>query len=205
MNGLHFIASNFRPKEFWHNGDRVESRSFQELMKILDDKKVNKLTPADWEGDRDISGVRVEWLHPLSDREETPPFQKKLGLNDNSLVLKLTYGGKSFLFPGDLERAGEDLMISNAGSRLQSDILLVPHHGGRSSSSKSFLERVRPSLCVTSSGRGNPFGLPHPEALQRLKDIGCRTIRIDQMGAVQISVRPNRFKVRSYLGGDMSR
>lgn len=205
MNGLHFIASNFKPKEFWHNGDRVESRSFLELMKILDDKKINKLTPADWQGERDISGVRVEWLHPLSDRQEPPPSQKEPDLNDNSVVLKLTYRGKSFLFPGDLENAGEELVISNTGPRLQSDILLAPHHGGRRSSSKSFLERVKPEICVISSGRGNPFSLPHPETLQRLEDAGCRTIRIDQMGAVQITVGPNRFKIRSYLGGDMGR
>ncbi len=204
MNGLRFIASNFRPKEFWHNGDKGVSRSFKDLMKILDDKRTNKLTPADWKGGREISGVRIELLHPLSERGETALSHRGLGLNDNSLVLKFSYGGKSFLFPGDLERAGEEVVMSTSGSLLESDILLAPHHGGRSSSSESFLERVRPSICVISSGSGNRFSFPHPETLQRFTDIGCRTIRIDQMGAVEISVGPDRVKIRSYLGGDMS-
>jgi competence protein ComEC len=205
MNGLRFIASNFRPKEFWHNGDKGESRSYKDLMNILYDKKTNKLTPADLKGGREVSGVRIELLHPLFEQGETPISHRRLGLNDNSLVLKFSYEGKSFLFPGDLERAGEEVVMSNSGSLLKSDILLAPHHGGRSSSSKSFLERVRPSICVISSGSGNPITFPHPETLKRLTDIGCRTIRIDQMGAVQISVGPDRYKIRSYLGGDMSK
>jgi len=205
MNGLRFIASNFRPKEFWHNGDKGESRSYKDLMKILHDKKTKKLTPADLKGGREVSGVRIELLHPLFEQGETPLSHRRLGLNDNSLVLKFSYEGKSFLFPGDLERAGEEVVMSNSGSLLKSDILLAPHHGGRSSSSKSFLERVRPSICVISSGSGNPITFPHPETLKRLTDIGCRTIRIDQMGAVQISVGPDRYKIRSYLKGTLSR
>jgi competence protein ComEC len=201
MNGLRFIASNFRPKEFWHNGDKGRSRSFKDLMKILNEKRTKKVTPADWKRSREISGVQIELLHPLSERGETPLSHRGLGLNDNSLVLKFSYEGKSFLFPGDLERAGEEVVISNSGSLLKSDILLVPHHGGRSSSSKLFLERVRPSICVISSGSGNPINFPYPETLQRLTDIGCRTIRIDQKGAVEIFVGPDRFKIRSYLGG----
>jgi competence protein ComEC len=203
MNGLRFIASNFRPKEFWHNGDTGESLSFKDLMKILNEKRTKKVTPADWKGGREISGVRIELLHPLFEQGETPISHRRLGLNDNSLVLKFSYGGKSFLFPGDLERAGEEVVMSNSGSLLKSDILLAPHHGGRHSSSKSFLESVRPSICVISSGSGNPITFPHPETLKRLTDIGCRTIRIDQMGAVEISVGPDRFKISSYLGGEL--
>jgi competence protein ComEC len=204
MNGLRFIATNFQPKEFWHNGDKGESRAYEDLMKILDDRKTEKLTPADWKGVREIAGVKIELLHPLFEHGETPLSHGRLGLNDNSLVLKFSYGGKSFLFPGDLERKGEEVVMSNSGSLLKSDILLAPHHGGKHSSSKSFLERVDPEICVISSGSSNPNTFPHPETLQRFKDIGCRTIRIDQMGAVQISVGPDRFKIRSYLKGDMS-
>jgi competence protein ComEC len=205
MNGLRFIASNFRPKEFWYNGDKGKSSSFKELIKILDEKGINKLTPIDWKGVLDISGVRIELLHPLFEHRKTYQPHRTLGLNDNSLVLKFSYRGKSFLFPGDLERAGEKVVMSNSGSLLKSDILLAPHHGGKHSSSKLFLEKVRPSFCIISSGSGNSFSFPHPQTLQRFEDIGCRTIRIDQMGAVQISVGPDRFKIRSYLGGELSR
>lgn len=205
MNGLRFIASNFLPDEFWYNGDKGNSLSFMNLMKILDEHGTNKLTPMDWDGAREISGVRIELLHPLINHQGNFRYQRKLGLNDNSLVLKFSYGGKSFLFPGDLEKAGEAFVMSNRGSLLKSDILLAPHHGARKSSSKSFLKRVEPEICVISSGGGNPGTFPHSETLQRFMEIGCRTLRIDQLGAVQISVGPDRFKIKSYLGGDMSR
>ncbi|UCE64315.1 MAG: hypothetical protein JSU59_04015, partial [Nitrospirota bacterium] len=100
---------------------------------------------------------------------------------------------------------GEKVMMSTSGSRLKSNILLAPHHGGRNSSSIAFLEKVRPEICVISSGTPTPNTFPHPETLQRFKDIGCRTIRIDQTGAVQISLGPERFKIRSYLGGELNR
>jgi competence protein ComEC len=205
MNGLRFIASNFRPKEFWHNGDKGESRSFKDLMTILRGKKIKKVTPADWKESREISGVQIELLHPSSGGGEIPLSYSGLGVNDNSLVLKFSYEGKSFLFPGDLESAGEEVVMSNSGSLLKSDILLAPHHGGKHSSSKQFLDKVRPGVCVISSGSSNPLRFPHPETLQRLTDIGCRIIRIDQVGAVEISVGQELYEIRSYLKGALPR
>ncbi|MDB4444404.1 DNA internalization-related competence protein ComEC/Rec2 [bacterium] len=199
MNGLRFIASHFRPKEFWYNGDRVESESFMELLGILDSGETKILTPTQLQNGKDISGVKIEYLHPLPERRGESSRQPALGLNDNSLVLKITYGGKSFLFPGDLEKAGEAVVTKNSGSLLKSDVMLVPHHGGRSSCSKPFLDMVRPSIAIVSSGKGNRFGSPHPETRQRLEDIGCRIIQINRVGAVRISVRPGRFEVKSYL------
>jgi competence protein ComEC len=199
MNGLRFIASNFQPKEFWYNGDRRENRSFRELMKIVESKKLKKLLPSDLRGKREISGVKIELLHPLSESDRKQPFPRATELNNNSLVLKISYKGKSLLFPGDLGRLGEEAVISNAGPLLKSDILLTPHHGSRYSGSKRFLQMVGPNICVISSGSGNYFGFPHLETLKRLKRIGCRTIRIDQVGAVQLSVEPNQIKVRSFL------
>jgi competence protein ComEC len=203
MNGLRFIAAHFQPKEFWYNGDLVENRPFRELMNILDSKKIKRFLPFDLSRGREISGVKIELLHPLYDMNRRQPYQKTQGLNDRSLVLKFSYEGKSILFPGDLEMLGEEMIVSNVGHLLKSDILLAPHHGSKTSCSRPFLQMVRPRICIISSGSGSYFGFPHMETMQRLNEIGCRIVRIDQVGAVQVSIGPNKFEIKSFLdGGD---
>ncbi len=204
MNGLRFIASHFHPKEFWHNGYRVRNHSFMELMKIVEERKIKKRLPFHLQGVREISGVKVELLHPYSEERKEQLVENTEGMNNHSLVLKLSYGGKSLLFPGDLERAGEESVISRAGSLLKSDILLAPHHGSRNSCSKAFLQMVRPQTCIISSGYGNYLGFPHSETLKRLTSVGSQVLRIDQVGAVQLALGPNRFEGRSFLEGALT-
>jgi competence protein ComEC len=199
MNGLRFIARNFHPKEFWYNGDEVETASFKELMAIIESKKIKKFLPADLASGREINGVKVEIIHPFPDTCSTDIFDRGTKLNNNSLVLKISYGGKSFLFPGDLERQGEEVIVSNAGQVLKSDILLSPHHGSKSSSSREFLRMVRPQVCIISSGEGNFFGFPHQKTLESLRDIGCRVIRIDKAGAVQCRVGGKKFDISTFV------
>lgn len=199
MNGLRFIAGSFHPEEFWHNGDEVETGTFKELMAIIKEKEIKRLLPADLVGGRQINGVTVEILQPAPDTRSSDFYNEKTGLNNNSLVLKITYKGKAFLFPGDLEQAGEEVLVANAGVALKSDILLSPHHGSKNSSTEAFLKMVRPDICVISSGEGNFFGFPHEQTLKRLKDIGCRAIKIARTGAVQCIVGSDEFKVRTFI------
>jgi competence protein ComEC len=199
MNGLRFIAKAFHPREFWYNGDLVETLSFKELIGIVESRRIKKLLPDDLSEGREINGVKIEVLHPLGGGKCRISHDNGTGLNNNSLVLKISYAGKSFLFPGDLEREGETVLISDAGHAIKSDILLSPHHGSQSSSTREFLRRVRPDICVISSGEGNHFGFPHERTLERLSEIGCRVIRIDRAGAVKCTVGTDRFEIKTFL------
>ena len=199
MNGLRFIARAFHPKEFWYNGDQVETAPFKELMAIVQSKGIKTLLPVDLTGGRQINGVKVDLLHPEPGVHSLNPYDNKARLNNNSLVLKISYGGRSFLFPGDVEKPGEEILVSNAGRALKSHILLSPHHGSKSSSSLAFLRLVQPRICVISSGEGNFFGFPHQQTLKRLNDIDCIILRTDQAGAVQFLVSPAQFKVWTFL------
>jgi competence protein ComEC len=199
MNGLHFIASHFHAKEFWSNGDDVEKESYKDLMKILEEKEIKRLFPVDLMTDREISGVRVDVLHPRPDQKKLRFSENSGELNNRSLVLRLTYGGKSTLFPGDVEQTGEETLVSSAGGLLKSDILLVPHHGSKSSCSELFLREVQPSLCIISCGWGNYFRFPHSETLRRLEEVGCEIIRIDQVGSIGLSIAPGYFEMNSLL------
>ena len=163
---------------------------------------IKKLFPGDLMKGREISGVRIKVLHPKPDQDKARFSKGSGGSNNRSLVLRLTYGGKSALFPGDVEQAGEEILVSSAGHHLKSDILLAPHHGSKSSCSVLFLQEVKPSLCIISCGRGNYFGFPHSETLRRLEEVGCEIVRIDQVGSVRLSIAPGYFEMRSFLNED---
>lgn len=200
MNGLRFVAANFGPKEFWHNGDRVERESFTELMSILEQENITRKLPHDLRYGREISGVKIRLLHPPGNRDlARRKNHQPIKLNNNSMVLKLSHEGKSLLFPGDLEKTGEDVLGSNAGPLLKSGILLAPHHGSKGSCSEAFLRMVRPHLCIISCGSGNYFGFPHEQTLRRLEAVGCKTLRTDRDGAVRLSIGRGRFAVSTFL------
>ena len=191
LGGLLFIAGHFGPKEFWYNGEKLESPNFQKLTALLDAKGISRRTPAHLKEGREISGARVEVLHPVEE------FLSRKS-NDNSLVLRISYGGTSFLFPGDLEATGEQALVARAGPQLKSDVLLIPHHGSKSSSSLAFLESVRPEVCIISAGKGNPFGFPSQDILRRLRGAGCKIIRMDEAGATEVSIGKKGLQIRSF-------
>jgi competence protein ComEC len=199
MEGLRFIASHFGPKEFWYNGEKPDVPGFHELMRIVKEKGIKVLTPRDLKEGRDIGGVHITVIHPPGVENAERFWGKALKSNDRSLVLRISDKGRSFLFPGDLESTGEEILLLPEGERLKSDVLLAPHHGSRGSCTTAFLENVAPRICVISSGSGNPFGFPHPETLMRLQRAGCKIMRTDQLGAIEVTAGPEGLQVRSFL------
>ena len=112
------------------------------------------------------------------------------------------HAGTSILFPGDLEEMGEKELLELTGPRVKSDILLSPHHGSRTSSSKAFLTMVAPKVCVISSGEDRFGRFPHPSVLKRLAQMGCESICISDSGAVTVRVEPEGFDIHSFLSKD---
>ncbi len=108
--------------------------------------------------------------------------------NDTSLVVKLVYGGTSFLFAGDSETASEEALTSYyRNGELDCDFLKVGHHGANTSSSEEFLKSVTPEIAAISCEKFNDYGHPRDEVLQRLYDSGCQTVlRTDVLGTVVV-------------------
>lgn len=104
-------------------------------------------------------------------------------LNNNSIVMKVTYGDTSFLFTGDAEREAE-LDIIDSGYDLSADVLKVGHHGSSTSTSYVFLREVMPEYAVISCGKNNSYGHPHEETLSRLSDEGAVIYRTDESGHI---------------------
>lgn len=103
--------------------------------------------------------------------------------NDTSIVTKITYGETSFLFTGDAESETEDFLL-NSGEDLTAAVLKVSHHGSRSASSAEFLAAVQPEYSVISVGKGNSYGHPAEEVLERLNDTGTTILRTDLSGDI---------------------
>lgn len=105
-----------------------------------------------------------------------------LAPNDASLVLRASYGRTAFLFPGDVEAAGEAAALARGG--LDADVVKIPHHGSRRSSSGAFAAAVGARHAVASVGARNRYGFPHAEALARWRAAGAAVLRTDE-GAIR--------------------
>ena len=144
---------------------------------------------------RVIDGVTIEVLHPLNGPERSA--FPELGENDNSLVLRLTYGQTHVLLPGDVEKDGEALLLSR-GADVSADILKAPHHGSRTSSTTDFIRAVHPKYVVFCVGLRNQFGFPAPEIEQRYAEAHCERYRTDLDGAVTFSSDGEHITARPY-------
>ncbi len=105
-------------------------------------------------------------------------------LNNMSLVIKLTYKNKTFLFMADAESEEEANLIRQYNQGLKADVLKVGHHGSDSSSSLDFLTLVQPQYAVISVGKDNDYGHPHGATLNALQEVGAKVFRTDRDGTI---------------------
>lgn len=149
------------------------TETFQSFVKYLAQRGKQITVPTAGETYA-LGGAQVQILGPLHRAEDS---------NDNSIVLKVSFGASSFLFTGDAERAEEQDLL-NAGVNLQSTVLKVGHHGSDTSTSYPFLRAVAPQYAVISVGAGNSYGHPTEAVLSRLRDAGVTTFRTDMQGEI---------------------
>jgi competence protein ComEC len=133
-------------------------------------------------------GVWLDILHP-----PTPLLANTTSdVNNNSVVIRLTYGQFSLLLTGDVGQEGEETLLAS-GQALPSVALKVPHHGADTSLTLRFLEMVDPQLAIISLGADNRFGHPHRVTLDKLHDI--HTYRTDQQGTIEVVSDGERYWV----------
>jgi competence protein ComEC len=134
-----------------------------------------------WEWD----GVRFEFLHP-------PSGWENVRRNNQSCVLRVEAGGAAMLLTGDIERLAEGALM---GTAVKADVLLVPHHGSRTSSSEDFIAAVAPRWAVVPAGYRNRFGHPAHDVVERYRRAGVSVLRTDLDGAVSIALRRGSVEV----------
>ncbi|MGE5855851.1 MAG: ComEC/Rec2 family competence protein, partial [Syntrophaceae bacterium] len=187
-NGLPYILDNFDVKEVWTNGDETLVDFGAALTETMRRKGIAPRLLTSKSAPVDIGGVRIRVLNPgtgpsadtaLSDRE----------INERSLVLQFRWGETAFLLPSDIGEPTESTLASRCKD-LKSGILLAPHHGSAYSSSKAFLNSVRPETVVISTGR--PV---RDDVFERLRMTGAAVYRTDIHGAIRVTADGRRYEV----------
>ncbi len=152
-NGLGFIIERFHPEIVYTNGQLGQADSYTDLLGMAVREKIPVRA----------AGVQ-KTLHKDSLCSLTCLGMPGLPMenfsdNNRSLVLQLQCGKKSFLFPGDIEKGAEALLVQKKVP-VQADVLLAPHHGSKTSSSRAFIDAVKPKLIVVSAGRSKKGVFP---------------------------------------------
>ncbi len=128
----------------------------------------------------------------------SPPEQSFKDENDNSCVLKIETKQGSILLTGDIEVIAEKYLISNASEMLPADVLISPHHGSKTSSTKGFLEVVAPRLILIPADAPNRFSFPHAVVLERYKHLGAQYLVTGRTGAITVKSVDSRLEVETY-------
>lgn len=174
------------------HGDSDHAGGAASLMAALPIRRLLSSVPG-WPGERCAAGqswiwddVRFTLLHPP---EPVPDNASGTGKsrrkrNNHVCVLRVEAAGQAILLTSDIEAAEEKRLLAERGEQLRAEVLVVPHHGSRSSSTPAFVEAVGARHAIYSVGYRNRFGHPHPGILARYET--ARTWRTDRDGAIEI-------------------
>jgi len=140
-----------------------------------------------------LGNARIRVLHPSEPDWERPRIR-----NDDSVVLEAVCGDVALLLTGDVG-ADVEREIAPQLTPARTRILKVAHHGSRTSSAAALLEAWRPQIALISAGRGNTFGHPTPEVLERLRSIGAQIYRTDRDGEITVESDCRSVGVRTFI------
>lgn len=182
VGGLPFVATTFPVGEFWEAAPGGNGPLYDRLRSALAARQVPVRNLSAGDTFELPGGVTLQVLSPPPTAEEAVD---DTGMNENSLVFRLTHGSLSILCTADTGFPAEEQMLA-AGGDLKSTVLKVGHHGSRFSTSETFLDRVAPRLALISAGKGNSFGLPAARTVDLLASRGIETYRTDRDGTVEL-------------------
>ena len=190
VGGARFLLNTFPVGEVWEGPAPASDPWYRDLDDALAAAGVPRRTVS--------RGVRTSWDGVAIDVLGPGPVGRRpwKTRNDDSLVLRLEQGRVRILLAGDVEGRGEAALDT-----VPADVLKVPHHGSRSSSTPAFVAASSPRVALASVGFRNRFGHPHPEVVERYRRAGAAFFRTDLDGAVTVSTDGRRVWIRSARSG----
>jgi competence protein ComEC len=194
--GLVSILRLFPTQHLLTNGSPVTSDYVRDLLTASQRWSTRHHTaqegPRQWQWER----LQVTVLAPPDSTAQPPTAWTPRNENDRSLVLRLQYGTVRLLLTGDIEQATERWLLAQ-GLDVRADILKVPHHGSKTSTSLAFVQQVQPRVSIISTGADNPYGHPHPQVLDVLARQGIEIWRTDEHGAITMTSDGTGYQIRA--------
>ena len=186
IGGFQAVAEAFEIGEVFDVGYPHTTKTYERMLNTIDQKDIGyNIARA---GDR----INVD---PALDIAILHPAQLIDDVNNNSIVLKVSYGDIDIMLTGDAEAQAEAEMIARSKGELDAEVLKVGHHGSRTSTTDTFLAAVSPEVAVIMCGIGNTYGHPHQEALASLSSAGVKIYRTDLAGDIIIKSDGRSYQV----------
>ena len=190
IGGLPALVSDFHPRQLWTGA--TSSNPAWTALRDRAARDAVQIVPFTAPAHFTFGGAEFDVLAPLPDYipVDTPH-------NNDSLVLRVRYGARSFLLTGDVERPIERQMLA-ANEVPLTDVLKVAHHGSRTSSTDDFLDAARPAFALISAGLDNSYGHPNRDVLDRLADRHTAVFRTDRQGLITVLTDGRRLTVQPF-------
>jgi len=197
IGGCFAILENLKVEKIILGLQSKESDQLKDLIKIAKEKKIEIKVVKSGDKLKIEKEVYIDILWPIEGEmvQENP-------LNNNSLVCKLIYKNFSMLFTGDIEKESEEKIVQfyKNTNKLNSNILKIAHHGSKTSSSPTFIEKVKPQIALIGVSKNNKFGHPNNGVIERLKSRNIKIYRTDKNGEIDIKVDKNgKYNILSII------
>ena len=171
IGSLDTVIENYSVGKVFMPDAKADSKSYSDVIKAIEESSVPLITTDSETVICESDDLEIRSVAPVYTYED---------LNNQSIVIRLTYKDSSFLFTGDSEEESENDIYEN----IEADVLSVGHHGSSTSTSHFFLKRVDPMYAVISCGEDNDYGHPHWETLDKLENDDVTLFRTDTMGTI---------------------
>jgi len=181
LGGMAAVLENFKVKQIYDSGLTTTTALYRQYLTTVQKKNIPFEVVA--QGSTiDLGGGAV--LKVLAPQK---PFITQSELNNNSIVLKLTYGKFSMMLTGDAEKEAEDKLIKDYAGELKSSVLKSGHHGSNTSSTTAFLKAVAPEAIIISVGANNDYHHPHPSTMKKYAELKAKVYQTDRDGTLTIT------------------
>jgi competence protein ComEC len=202
---LRDVLREFKVKEFWDSGfTEKATKTYTDMLAEIKQQSIKFVAPKQGVT-RQFGNVKLEVVSPPASFIDDDP-------NNASIVVRMTYGSKRFLFTGDAEIASWKNMMDSEKDKLRADVLKAAHHGSSNGTTKEILEAVNPSIFTISCAVANDYHHPHPRVVDLLKknrdirvyrtDLGGTITAVCDGNNIEMSTEKQVAQNRIYATGD---
>ncbi|HXM36698.1 MAG TPA: ComEC/Rec2 family competence protein, partial [Pyrinomonadaceae bacterium] len=192
IDGLNDVARNFKVSAALVARTPNDDPEYVKFAATLAARKI-PLTVIGSGDQLHFGGATATILWPLLSTDSGAPSG-----NNDSIVLRLQFGERTILMTGDVEKEGEAAIL-NTRNALGADVVKVPHHGSKTSSTAAFVAASHPRLAVISVGLTSVFGHPTKEVVERWRASGAEVLTTGKRGTITVSTDGKTFSVKSFV------